>query len=78
MQARVSEVHPTLEREHFSLVFTAIQESAGARLLRDPVLTVRCLRYHEQRLDALVNLFSEMQQQLRGLAQRAVPSAGSG
>ena len=27
LQARVSEVHPTLEREHFSLVFTAIQES---------------------------------------------------
>eukprot|EP00439_Symbiodinium_sp_Y106_P019886 s7068_g2.t1 len=49
-----------------------------ARSAEDPVLTVRCLRYHEQRLDALVNLFSEMEQQLRGLAQRAVPSAGSG
>ena len=48
LQARVSDAHPTLECEHFSLVFTAIQESAGARLLRDPVLTVRCLRYHER------------------------------
>ena len=53
LQARVSEVSPSLEPEHFSLVFTAIHESAWARLLRDPILMVRCLRYHEQRLDAL-------------------------
>eukprot|EP00439_Symbiodinium_sp_Y106_P010064 s8504_g1.t1 len=44
LQARVSEVSPSLDPEHFSLVFTAIHESAGARLLRDPILMVRCLR----------------------------------
>ena len=77
LQARVSEVSPSLEPEHFSLVFTAIHESAGARLLRDPILMVRCLRYHEQRLDALMQMFSEMERQLRGLAPRAGPSHGS-
>ena len=77
LQARVSELSPSLEPEHFSLVFTAIHESAGARLLRDPILMVRCLRYHEQRLDALVQMFSEMERQLRALALRAGPSRGS-
>ena len=45
-------------------IFTS-QESDAAALLRDPLVILRSLRHHEQRLDALVCLQSALEDQLR-------------
>ncbi|CAE7502271.1 unnamed protein product [Symbiodinium sp. CCMP2592] len=60
LQGQLNELRPRGEDDHFSFVFTAVEENTAARLLRSPLANVRCLRYHEQRLDALVNLNADM------------------
>ena len=45
-------------------IFTS-EESEAAALLRDPLVILRSLRHHEQRLDALVCLQSALEDQLR-------------
>ncbi|CAE7293208.1 unnamed protein product [Symbiodinium sp. CCMP2592] len=65
LQGQLNEVRPRGEDDHFSFVFTAVEENTAARLLRSPLANVRCLRYHEQRLDALVNLNADIERRLR-------------
>ncbi|CAE7286514.1 unnamed protein product [Symbiodinium sp. CCMP2592] len=67
LQVQLNEVRPRGEDDHFSFVFTAVEENTAARLLRSPLANVRCLRYHEQRLDALVNLNADIERRLRSL-----------
>ncbi|CAE6963186.1 unnamed protein product [Symbiodinium sp. CCMP2592] len=65
LQGQLNELRPRGEDDHFSFVFTAVEENTAARLLRSPLANVRCLRYHEQRLDALVNLNADIERRLR-------------
>ena len=50
--------------ERVRMVFSA-EEADATPLLCDPVVLLRALRYHEQRLDALVNLQSSLENELR-------------
>ena len=62
--SRASDNQSRTEDDRVRAVFSAA-ESEAALLLADPMVLLRALHYHEQRLDALVSVQTDLETQLR-------------